>query len=935
MKNKMEGNKDDYTEPIPLLMVSNKNSREIGKSNFETTILKCEKTIKMHSIKTKPEVKRGKRLTPAEKAFRNRREFNPFLKNAWILMGKAQMEKGDFVEAASTFAYTERLYRDQPQVTNIARSLMALCYTELEWYYDAENLLNQVRRDSIPRASQRPYNTAVTNLLLHQKLWKDALPYLKKEVENLPHGTPKARGAYLLGQVYQILGMKNEAYRALQKCLNQSPPYDLKFNAQIMQTEVMPAGDNKKKLNKLNRMANNPNNKDYLDIIYYAIGNIHLAVPDTAKAIEAYETGGRKAKQNGPSKVALLIRLGDIYWAKQRFKDAKRCYDGAISSLAKEHARYEEINKKTKVLGKLVPHTNVIFEQDSLQAVVRMPETERLAIIDKLIDLEKKRQKELEKQKSDSIAKSLKNKNNITGKAAANGNNAGNDTGNAGLNTNTGGVWYFYNQQSLMQGMEQFKKVWGDRQNEDNWRRSNKTVTTPDTGDTDLDEDKADSIREARQKDPSAAKTEKTAKKNAKVSGKGKDNKEANDSANVSNPLKREYYLAKLPFSKEDMQKSNEKIRNALFPAGVIEKDDLENYPLAQATLTRLYAEFPDVEKKDELLYQLFLLELRWGLPGQADTYRNELAASFPESPYTKIITAPDFEQNARYGKHLEDSLYAATYEAFKTGDQKTIRQNCAISQAKYPEGNNRAKFLFLEAMSELHDGHVKAFTDTLHTVVRKFAKDSICKIAESMIKGIEAGRIPGKGEYDMFSLWNSRNDVVNRRSELLSTDTLSAERFADFFVIIPYMKDSIDEGKLLYEVSRFNFTSFDIRNFDIEIIEAAGAGQMRIKTFLSFDEAHHYIQEIYKDSLCQPLLKNLQPVLISEENLKLIGIKYTIDEYKTFFSKYFQPDKVKKDLKFDNNPNNFIWDEFQETDNKDDKTEEEIEVDDDGGEWY
>ena len=105
MKAKTEGNKDNFTETLPLMMVSNKSSKEIGKSNFETTILKCEKTIKLYSIKTKPEMKRGKRLTPAEKAFRNRREFNPFLKNAWILMGKAQMEQGDFIEAAS--------YRDE------------------------------------------------------------------------------------------------------------------------------------------------------------------------------------------------------------------------------------------------------------------------------------------------------------------------------------------------------------------------------------------------------------------------------------------------------------------------------------------------------------------------------------------------------------------------------------------------------------------------------------------------------------------------------------------------------------------------------------------------------------------------------------------------------------------------------------------------------
>ena len=243
MQAKKNGNKDNYTEIIPLLMASNKASQNLGGGQFETTVKKCEKTIKLYSIKTKPEAKRGRAMTPQEKAFRNRKEFNPFLKNAWILMGKAQMQQGQFVEAASTFAYTERLYHDQPQVANVARSLLALCYTELEWYYDAEELLRKVKQDSIPRASRKVYNTAMANLLLRQKHWEEALPYLRKEASNLPRGVPRSRGYFLLGQICQMLDLREEGYKAYQKCMRQSPPYEVKFNAQIRQTEVMPQGN--------------------------------------------------------------------------------------------------------------------------------------------------------------------------------------------------------------------------------------------------------------------------------------------------------------------------------------------------------------------------------------------------------------------------------------------------------------------------------------------------------------------------------------------------------------------------------------------------------------------------------------------------------------------------------------------------------------------
>ena len=392
MRTKTEGNKDNYTGVIPLLMVSNKTSQSLGSSNFETTITKCEKTIKLYSIKAKPETKRGHRLTPAEKAYRNRKEFNPFIKNAWILMGKAQMEKGDFIEAASTFAYTERLYQSQPKIANIARSLLALCYTELEWYYDAEVLLSKVRRDSIPHTARKPYNTAMTNWYLRQKQWKEALPYLRQEIKNMPRGIPRARGYFLLGQLCQQLDLRQEGYEALQKCMRQAPPYELKFNAQILQTEVMPQGNFQKKIAKLRRMAKNPNNKNYLDQVYYAMGNVYLALPDTAKAIEAYETGSRQTSKNNLSKAALMLSMGDLYWAKERFDKAQRCYSAAASGLGKEHERSEELQQRNKILTQLVPPAKEIFVQDSLQALALMPEKERNAVIDKVIEYVKLKQ---------------------------------------------------------------------------------------------------------------------------------------------------------------------------------------------------------------------------------------------------------------------------------------------------------------------------------------------------------------------------------------------------------------------------------------------------------------------------------------------------------------------------------------------------------------
>ena len=137
--------------------------------------------------------------------------------------------------------------------------------------------------------------------------------------------------------------------------------------------------------------------------------------------------------------------------------------------------------------------------------------------------------------------------------------------------------------------------------------------------------------------------------------------------------------------------------------------------------------------------------------------------------------------------------------------------------------------------------------------------------------------------------------------------------------------------------MSRFNFTSFNIRNFDIEITQTGDRVEMLLKGFNGFDEVHRYQQDLFTDSICKPLLRKVEPVIISKHNHQLIGIKYSWEEYKQFYLHHFVPSKVKEELKIDQQPDNFIWDEFQDVPEKEKTEEEETDFpdDEDGGEWY
>ena len=140
----------------------------------------------------------------------------------------------------------------------------------------------------------------------------------------------KAREWFLLGQLYEATGEQLQAYKAYKHVIRLNPPYTTEFNARIAMTEVMAGTQGKKMIGKLRRMAVNENNKDYLEQVYYAIGNIYLHQRDTLKAINAYEEGNKKSTRSGIEKGVLLLALGNLYWTKQKFSDAKRCYGEAI-----------------------------------------------------------------------------------------------------------------------------------------------------------------------------------------------------------------------------------------------------------------------------------------------------------------------------------------------------------------------------------------------------------------------------------------------------------------------------------------------------------------------------------------------------------------------------------------------------------------------------
>ena len=857
VKELADGNEDIYLEQLPVYPIGNKKSVGMGEANFDRAVEKSQKAIKLHSIKKKPKKNPNKARNPQYKKWLASKEFNPFLKNAWLLMGKAQFQKGDFLEAASTFSYVARLYSNDDEVRTEANLWLAECYSQLDWFYDSEDLLQKANNDSLPRSVMGKFRAAKGNLLLRQGRYQEALPYLEATARREKSKLQKSRLYYIIGQAKQQLGDNAGAYAAYGRAAKLNAKYELTLNAKIRQTEVIPESEIPKALKRMNRMAKQGKNKEFMEQIYYAIGNIHLSQNDTAKAIESYEKGA-ESENSTMEKGVLMLKLGDLYWARGEYSKAQKAYGDALGMLTSDFAGYDELNKRSLILDELVGYAEDVELQDSLQRLAKKPREEQLEIINKIIE-EVKRQEE-EQRKEEERQKLMAQREENMGEFAA---NRPSSTTTPTINTGDDS-WYFYNQQLVTQGKTEFVKKWGRRKLEDDWRRSNKTVISMDEGmDYNYDEP-TDSLGNPIELADTTA-----------VDSAALDNK---------NP---EYYLQQLPVTEEQIAESNDIIKDGLFNLGKIYKDKLEDYGNAEKNFDRLCSQYPDFEMMDEVYYNLYLMYMLWGRPLDAEMAKNKLISLFPDSKYALTLADPDYLYNVRYGKHLEDSLYAETYNAFKDGDMSLVAKNYEVSTNKYAMGQHRPKFMFLYAMSRLNDGDQKTFLELLKKIVQDYPGNDVTSIAEGILKGNEDGRIL-QGAM-LGSIWSRRK--VNLGAE--GNDSTQIEPFSDehnatFLFVLAFEEGKVNENLLLYTMANYNFSSFVIKSFDLEFRTENGIRMLVISQFTNFTEARQYWQLLYSNKEMSAKLSGIKAIIISEHNFELLNKYYSFDDYEQFFKDKF-----------------------------------------------
>ena len=294
----------------------------------------------------------------------------------------------------------------------------------------------------------------------------------------------------------------------------------------------------------------------------------------------------------------------------------------------------------------------------------------------------------------------------------------------------------------------------------------------------------------------------------------------------------------------------------------------------------------------DEAWYHLFLLYSLQGRTDKANDCLSHLKADFAESQWTILLSDPNFTENQRFGVHIEDSLYAATYDAFNDDRYQEAQANARLAIERFPLGQNQPKFLFISGLSKLNEGDGNGCIELLKQVVEKYPQSEVSEIAGMIVKGVQEGRPLHGGKFDLGDVW-SRRDIAMVTNDSTGTDSLSAERNTNFLFLLVYEPDSVNENQLLFEMARYNFTNFLVRNFDLSIEQEYGLHRMLISGFLNYDEALQYARKLHGAEAMKAILNHCHSLIISQQNLALIGARYSYDDYQKFYEKTFTPLKV------------------------------------------
>ena len=834
---------DDYSNILPMYPISNHANGQAVGSTMDIVIEKCRKAIKLHSIQKKPQKNPKKSKDPEYQQWLKQAEFNPMVKKAWLLIGQAEFHKADFIGSIGTFTYITKHFSAEPAVVAEARIWMARAYAEMNWIYEAEEVLGKINENDVTTDLNGLFAATKADLLMKQGRYKESVPFLKIALDKEKNRYQRTRFNYILGQLLLLQNDRKTAANYFKAVLKLTPSYTMEFNArmQVLQAETT---NPSKAIKSLEKMAKSPNNKEYLDQIYYAIGNIQLFAGKEDKAITAYQTAIKQSTRNGIEKAVVLLKLGDLYYGKKKYIDAQPCYEEASTIISNTHTDYARVTKLAETLGDLAVNYNTVVLQDSLQYLSTLSDKEQRTIVDKL------------------IAKLIADEEEAKLRAAEDAaalNAAGDEPafGSAGLTpVGTTGEWYFYNPALITSGRTEFQRRWGKRKLEDQWRRLNKTAQ----------------MAEVEETETNAANT-------------------ANDSlpAKMEDTKNPAFYLAQIPRTEAQKEQSNLAIAEALLNMADIYKNRLEDSEMAEATLLDFQKRFPKSDRLLESYYALYQVYGQLQQTAAQNSVRQTIVTNYPTSKYAIILSQPDYAERMQQMYVMQDSLYAATYKTKNKNEFKQVLSNYDYMASNFPLSTLMPKFTFLRALSIGKTASATNFQEALNKLVELYPTSDVASMSKDILALMAQGQQAQKGGSHGSLLSLREQEVQSEAQEPITTKTYTADKQTPFVLLLK-PSDQSSVNQLLFDLAAYNFSKFLIKDFDLAIRTIEGEKMIVISNFENYNEVLWYDKLLTTEpALTESVMAKIASrIYISNDNLVLVTL-LSLKEYNQFFKQNFK----------------------------------------------
>lgn len=615
------------------------------------------------------------------------KEKNPQIDEAYLLLGKARYYDQRFIPALEAFNYILYKYPASDKInsakvwrekTNIRLENNELAIENLKRLIEQEDLESQDLADATSILAQAYLNIKQKDSALQQLKIAETFTKNKNEI---------ARYNYIQGQLYNEFGHKDSANMAFDRIIemHRKIPRAFYINAHLEKIKNFDyeQGDKIAYIEYLTELEENRENRPFLDKIYHHIANFHLNNAKDSLAQAYYNKSLAKSKIDKHLNALNYSTLGDMNFDKAQYKVAGAYYDSTMTNMKLNSKPYRLIKKKRDNLEDVIYYEDIAQRNDSILNLVSLSEEERLAFF---TDFTEKLKIQVEEEKARQLEAEEAAKRQNTGVNQTNASQFGklqigsSQTKSGGRvvpgapGNNSKSNFYFYNQTTISFGKNEFLKVWGERELQDNWRLSSKR-----SGAANSDADEL--IAEASDEE-------------------------------MFNP---QFYISKIP-TEQRVIDSLAKDRNfAYYQLGTIYKEKFKEYELSKNKFQTLLKSNPEERLVLPTKYNLYKLYVLLNQTGEAEAVKSDILANYSDSRYAEILRNP--EAALASDENSPESLYQKAYKHFENQEYQEAIAQCEKHIFTFEGEEIVPKFEILKASAKGRLYGIKAYEEGVNYV--------------------------------------------------------------------------------------------------------------------------------------------------------------------------------------------------------------------------